>query len=80
VASFNIIKNFIGTKAMKNLSINHNYYNWKISSGDYYRDYESTERYEKKVAMKKRLEKFKRIFLYMGISFTLLILLSSYIF
>jgi hypothetical protein len=62
---------------MKNLSINHNYYNWNISSGDYYRDYESTESYDKKVANKKRIEKLTKIVLYMGMFFSLLIFLVN---
>ena len=62
---------------MNNLMINHNYYDWNISSGDYYRDYESTERYDKKMANKKRIEKLSKIALYMGIFFSLLIILMN---
>jgi hypothetical protein len=62
---------------MNNLSINHNYYNWNISSGDYYRDYESTEHYDKKIANKKKIEKLTKVSLYMGIFFALLIVLIN---
>jgi hypothetical protein len=59
---------------MNNLSLNNNYYNWNISSGDYYRSYESTERYEKKQIKKKKIEKLMKVILYMGVFFSLLIL------
>jgi len=59
--------------------MNHNYYKWNITLGDYYRDYESTERYAKKIANKKRIEKFAKIFIYMSISFSLLMICTSYL-
>jgi len=59
---------------MNNLSLNNNYYNWNISSGDYCRSYESTERYEKKQIKKRKIEKLKKVILYMGMFFSLLIL------
>ena len=62
---------------MNNLSINHNYYNWNISSGDYYRDYESTESYDRKVTNKKRIGKLTKIAIYMGTFFSLLIILLN---
>jgi hypothetical protein len=76
---FLILKTSTSQYKLNNKSINDNYYNWKISSGDYYRDYESTERYGKKLAMKRRIERFTKIFIYMGISFSILIFFISYI-
>ena len=60
-------------------TINHNYYKWNISSGDYYRSYESTESYAKKLAMKKRIKTLTKIFIYMGVSVSILILCTSYL-
>jgi uncharacterized membrane protein len=63
---------------MNSTTINHNYYKWNISSGDYYRDYESTEQYAKKLAMKKKIKKLTKIFITMGISYSILTLSVSY--
>jgi fatty-acid desaturase len=64
---------------MNSKTLNHSYYKWTISSGDYYRTYESTETYDKKVAMKKRLFKLTKILLYMSLPYTLLILYVFYL-
>ncbi|MDR3666246.1 MAG: hypothetical protein P4L35_05335 [Ignavibacteriaceae bacterium] len=55
-------------------TIDHNYYKWTINSGDYYRSYESTESYAKKLAVKKAVSRISKIFLYMSLSFAILIL------
>ncbi|MDR3609273.1 MAG: hypothetical protein P4L27_01760 [Ignavibacteriaceae bacterium] len=62
---------------MDNLTINHRYYSWTIASGDYYRDYESTESYAKEQEMKRRMEKLVKLFFYLGIPLSLLFLYSS---
>lgn len=54
--------------------MDHNYYKWTINSGDYYRSYESTESYAKKLAAKKTVRKVSKIFLYMSLSSSLLLL------
>ena len=64
---------------MNSTTINHRYYQWNIKSGDYYRTYESTEGYAKKLAMKKRLDKLTKIVIYMSLSFSLILLTSSYL-
>jgi hypothetical protein len=58
---------------MNNPTINHRYYNWTINSGDYLRDYESTESFAKEQALKRTIEKLSKIFVYMGISISLLV-------
>jgi hypothetical protein len=65
---------------MKKDQINNNYYHWDISKGDYYRDYESTLRYEKKLKMRKKLKGLTRIFIYMGLFVTILSFLAFYFF
>jgi hypothetical protein len=59
-------------------TINHRYYSWTINSGDYYRDYESTESYEKAQEMKKRMEKLSKLFIYVAIPVSLLLFYSSF--
>jgi hypothetical protein len=58
--------------------LNHRYYNWTIKSGDYLRDYESTEKYAKKIAMKKKISKLAKTVLYMGISISFIIMCEFY--
>ena len=65
---------------MKKDQINNNYYHWDISKGDYYRDYESTLHYEKKLKMRKNLKGLTRIFIYMGIFVAVLGFLAFYFF
>jgi hypothetical protein len=64
---------------MNSTTIDHNYYKWNISSGDYYRSYESTESYAKKIAAKKLVKRVSKICIYMSLSFSLLISLYSVI-
>jgi hypothetical protein len=64
---------------MNSTSINHNYYKWTISSGDYYRDYESTQDYARKLALKKTIKRLSKIVLYMGLSFSFLVICISYL-
>ena len=64
---------------MNSKTLNHSYYQWTITSGDYYRSYESTETYDKKIAMKKRISKISKILLYMSIPYSLLILYVFYL-
>lgn len=54
--------------------MDHNYYNWTINSGDYYRSYESTKGYARKLAVRKTVRKVSKIFIYMSLSSSLLLL------
>jgi hypothetical protein len=63
-----------GYPIMNTSAIDHNYYKWTINSGDYYRSYESTESYARKLAAKKTVKRVSKIFLYMCLSFYLLLL------
>jgi hypothetical protein len=58
-------------------TIDHNYYKWNIYSGDYYRDYDTSYTYFRKVLLKKRVIKLAKILLYMGMFFSLLVLLMN---
>jgi hypothetical protein len=64
---------------MSNIPKDHNYYKWTIASGDYFRSYESTETYARKLAAKKTIKRLSKILLYMGISISLLVIFISYL-
>jgi hypothetical protein len=65
---------------MKKDQLNKKYYQWDISKGDYFRDYESTLRYEKKLKMRRNLKGLTRVFIYMGIFVAVLGFLAFYFF
>ena len=64
---------------MKETTERHKYYKWNISSGDYYKDYESTEGYVKKFARDRRIKKNMKVLGYLVAFSSALIYYVSYL-